>query len=87
MVNKRGHNLNGRQKGVKNKLGKLAKDNIADVFDHVGGIAKMVEWAQENQTEFYKIYARLIPVQIEGSGDNGEIKITIEHVTCKTTDS
>jgi hypothetical protein len=26
----------------------------------------MAEWARENQTEFYKLYARLIPVQVAG---------------------
>lgn len=51
----------GRPAGSKNKLGVLAKENIVEVFDKIGGVAKMAQWAQNNQTEFYKLYARLIP--------------------------
>lgn len=33
----------------------------------------MAKWAKENQTEFYKIYARLIPTEVSG-------KVEHEHV-------
>lgn len=58
----------GRPKGVPNKLSRIAKDNIADVFEELGGIAEMKKWAQDNPTEFYRIYARLIPVEQVHSG-------------------
>ena len=31
------------------------------VFTRLGGTAAMAEWARRNQTEFYRLYARLIP--------------------------
>lgn len=31
----------------------------------------MAKWAEENQTEFYKIYARLIPIEQHHSGELG----------------
>jgi hypothetical protein len=50
-----------RPKGVPNKLGAQAKENIVAVFTRLGGTAAMAAWAQRNQTEFYRLYARLIP--------------------------
>jgi hypothetical protein len=53
-----------RPKGAKNKVGQSAKDNILAVFTRLGGTAQMAEWAKENLTEFYKLYARLIPTEV-----------------------
>ena len=50
-----------RPKGVPNTLGAQAKENIVAVFTRLGGTAAMAKWAQRNQTEFYRLYARLIP--------------------------
>lgn len=51
------------------KIGLNARENIAAVFTRLGGTAKMAEWAQENQTDFYKLYARLVPTDVKLSGD------------------
>ena len=61
----------GRKKGAKNKIPAHAKENITAVFGSVGGTAEMAKWARENRTEFYKIYARLIPVEQHVSGSLG----------------
>jgi hypothetical protein len=57
----------GRPKGSRNKVTNTAKENIIAVFTRLGGTAEMAKWAEDNQTEFYKLYARLIPTEIEGS--------------------
>lgn len=76
-----GKKTGGRQKGSGNKLSGLAKDNICAVFTRLGGTAAMAEWAVENKTEFYKLYARLIPVQVSGDPDNPvEARLTVEFV-------
>lgn len=54
-----------RTKGAKNKIGSQARENVAAVFTRLGSTAAMAEWASENKTEFYKLYARLIPQQVE----------------------
>lgn len=56
----------GRPLGAKNKISGAAKENIAAVFVRLGGTAEMARWAKENQTEFYRLYARLIPVEHAG---------------------
>lgn len=64
-----------RTLGAKNKISGQAKENIQAVFVRLGGTAAMAKWAEENQTEFFKIYARLLP--IEGPGENGTHKFEL----------
>ena len=57
----------GRPPGAKNKTSKTAKENFLAVFTGMGGTPAMKKWAKANQTEFYKLYARLIPTELAGS--------------------
>jgi hypothetical protein len=59
----------GRPKGAPNKIGAAVKSNVIAVFDKIGGRDKMCQWAQENLTEFYKLYARLIPTEVTATID------------------
>lgn len=52
-----------RPKGAPNRLGAQVKENVIAVFNRLEGTAGMAKWAQENMTEFYRIYARLIPTE------------------------
>ena len=47
------------------------KESIESVYAKIGGDQNFAEWAQANQTEYYKIYAKLIPRDINLSGANG----------------
>ena len=53
----------GRPKGTPNKIGAAVKSHVIAVFDKIGGRDKMAQWAEENLTEFYRLYARLIPTE------------------------
>jgi len=64
-----------RTLGAKNKVPQAAKENIQAVFVRLGGTAAMAEWANENKTEFYKIYSRLLPHELTGEGGG---PITVE---------
>ena len=66
-----GKKTGGRQKGTPNKLNANAKDNIAAVFQRIGGLEAMAQWATENRTEYYRIYSRLLPIDAQISGANG----------------
>ena len=64
----------GRPKGVPNKVHHSMKLAIAEAFHQLGGTERMVQWAQEDPkhlTEFYKLAARLIPVETQVTGQNG----------------
>ena len=54
----------GRKKGQPNKTTTKAREAFALAFDSIGGGTALGKWARENPTEFYKLYARLIPVDV-----------------------
>lgn len=43
------------------KVTAAARDNLAMAFDLMGGVPALVVWGRANPTEFYRIWARLIP--------------------------
>lgn len=64
-------NPNGRPKGARNKTNSLARENVIAVFNKVGGVEGMAAWALEHKTDFYKIYGRLIPVEVNANHEGG----------------
>lgn len=58
----------GRPKGSVNKTTAAAKDMIAQAADKLGGVDRMVAWAQEapeNERTFWgSMFPRLLPVQV-----------------------
>lgn len=73
----------GRVKGVPNKLTANAREAFQHAFNAIGGPESLAVWAAANPTEFYKLFARLIPNEI--SGPNGaavplNIRWMVEHI-------
>ena len=66
----------GRVAGSKNKLSASAKENVIAVFTRLGGTAAMAKWAEENQTEFYRLYGKLVPLQHTGA-DGGPLVVEV----------
>lgn len=69
-------NRGGRPKGSVNKTTATAKAMIENVADMLGGAERMVAWAgeaPENERVFWSsIFTKLIPVQVNGPGEDGE---------------
>ena len=61
----------GKPKGAVSKLTKGAKEAFALAAEGMGGAAGLTNWARANPTEFWKLYARLIPVEQHLSGAEG----------------
>lgn len=59
----------GRPAGAPNKIGAAVKSNVIAVFDKIGGRDGMAKWAEDNRTEFYRLYARLIPSEVTATVD------------------
>ena len=74
----------GRIKGVPNKVTTAAKEAYALAFEGLGGVQGLVEWAQRHRSEFYKIHARLIPVELN-SGAEGGLVMRVEFVNAPST--
>jgi hypothetical protein len=41
------------------------KENILAVFNRLDGTAGMARWAEANPTQFYQIYSKLLPSEVE----------------------
>ena len=67
----------GRPKGSPNKTTAAAKAVINEAAERLGGVDRLVGWAKEapeNEKAFWAtIYPKLLPLQHEGTGQNGEI--------------
>ncbi len=63
-----------------NKTTKSAREAFALAFDGIGGTEALKVWAKENTTEFFKLYARLIPVEHVGAGGDGPISTIVKHI-------
>lgn len=56
----------GRVKGVPNKTTVAVKEALTAAFEGVGGVAQLVKWAKQNETEFYKLWAKMLPTEVKG---------------------
>jgi hypothetical protein len=59
----------GRRAGTPNKYTSTMKEAVQTAYHGMGGHAAFTKWAKENQTEFYRIASRLIPVEVHGTSD------------------
>ena len=63
----------GRPKGCPNKLSRIAKDNIAQAFERLGGVKGFVTWIKRtprNQETFYRdIYPKILSLDVQHSGE------------------
>ena len=87
----RGNAGKGRPKGAKNKTTTIAKDAIATAAEDLGGSERLTAWAREapeNERAFWAtIYPKLLPLQVDGSGENGEHmhKVLVEYVAANNS--
>jgi hypothetical protein len=52
--------VTGAPKGPQ-RAGVAAKEALLSAFDRLGGVNGLVKWGKQNPTEFYRIWARLLP--------------------------
>lgn len=67
-----------RPKGSKNKAQACARENVVCVFNRIGGTAYMAKWALDNPSDFFKIYARLVPQELKASIDPDANTVKVE---------
>ena len=73
-----GFKSGGRQKGTPNRIGGSVRDNVVRVFDGLGGETAMQAWAAENQTEFYRLYSKLLPTDVTlAGGEDGSNPVSL----------
>jgi hypothetical protein len=75
----------GRKPGSLNKSTVAVKEAFRQAFDDLGGTSALVTWAMENPTQFYQLYSKLIPTEIDAtlSGKEGAPAVKINIVKAK----
>lgn len=58
-------NSGGRKPGSLNKMTREVKDVIDRCFYAIGGEEAFAKWARRNPDEYYKIYAKLLPIRLQ----------------------
>lgn len=76
----------GRKPGSQNKTTLAVKEAFRQAFDDLGGTQALVTWAMENPTQFYQLYSKLIPTEIDAtlSGKEGAPAVKINIVKSNT---
>lgn len=72
----------GRKKGTPNKITVMCKEAFAYAFEGLGGVPALIRWGKTHKTEFYKLYSRLIPVEV-----HGKVAVTHEDRSVQATNS
>lgn len=57
----------GRKRGSKNRFTVSMKEAFHQAFDELGGVPALTKWAMDNQTDFYKLCARLFPMNLQAT--------------------
>jgi hypothetical protein len=72
----------GRVAGTPNKRTVFVKGVLEDAAIEIGGLSRLVAWIQEapeNEYAFWtSMFMRLLPVQVQGTGQHGELEMIIK---------
>jgi hypothetical protein len=55
----------GRKRGNPNKTTVAVKRAFELAFEGVGGVRALTTWGKKNQTEFFKLYSKLLPANLK----------------------
>lgn len=67
----------GRPKGSPNKTTASVKEALKAVYAEHGGDKALLAWAKDNETEFYKLWGRMLPQEVSGP-DGGPIRTALQ---------
>lgn len=84
---KPGERRGGRKVGTPNKTTAEVKSALVAAFGELGGVPSLVEWGKKFPTEFYKLWAKLLPTEIKNAdGETFKLKIVEEIVDADTSE-
>lgn len=75
----KGQKTGGRKAGTPNKTTASVKEALQAVYADRGGNKALLAWANDNPTEFYKLWGRMLPQEVSGP-DGGAIQAVHEVV-------
>lgn len=78
----KGVKTGGRRPGSLNKTTVAVKDAFRAAFDQIGGTDALAVWAEKNPGQFYQLFSKLIPTEIDAtiSGKEGAPAVQVNIV-------
>ncbi|HYF57163.1 MAG TPA: hypothetical protein VEA41_23135 [Salinarimonas sp.] len=76
-----GRKTGGRQKGTPNKNTAAVKEALGAAFEGLGGVDRLTSWARDNETEFYKLWVKMLPQDV-----NASVDATVRTITRRIVD-
>jgi hypothetical protein len=73
----------GRKKGTPNKVTGELKSMILGALGQAGGQDYLARQAEEKPAAFLALLGKVLPMQVEGTGENGALTITISSTESK----
>lgn len=67
----------GRQSGTPNRINGNVKEMVLKALDGAGGVDYLIEQSQQNPGNFLSLVGRVLPMQLEGTADDGAITINV----------
>lgn len=64
----KGRKTGGRQKGTPNKVTGDVRQSVLRVYEMIGGDEAFSKWAKENPKDFYPLYVKIAPKEIDLGG-------------------
>lgn len=62
----------GKKKGTTHEKTRAAKEAIEMAFEGIGGVARLQQWAENNETAFFTVlFPKLLPVQLNHADHQG----------------
>lgn len=74
----KGKKTGGRQAGTPNKTTQEVKAALEEAFEKRGGVPALIAWADQSPDEFYKLWAKLLPKDVQVSGGAEAIRIIVQ---------
>lgn len=69
-----GNQSGGKAAGTQNRITKEVKAILEKAFEGIGGLEAFVEWGKANQTEFYKLWAKMLPLHVKADLKTVEVE-------------
>ena len=76
----KGTKTGGRKPGSVNKTTSAVKEALEQAFHGLGGVESLRDWGKENQTEFYKLWVKLLPQEVQAKlsdADGAPLRFTL----------
>ncbi len=61
---KPGERRGGRKACTPNKMTSTVKEALVQAFEERGGVGALLAWSADNPTEFYKLWGRMLPQEV-----------------------